>query len=195
MNSRTDLQQQPGRAADMIRAAFDRYEAQQPRPDARPQDRAFLAWYRGGLLDISQQVQTIRLDRPADLDALFRRVYIPLSVRMGVTPTIADFALLLGVDPDQLARLKDNPSTINIYNGWLNILKQWVISTLSTEVGSNVNLIFIAKSTFGMSDAPGVVADHRRTITKADRETIIAELNGGNVENSANVENFNEQDR
>lgn len=183
-----------GRAADLIAAAADRYAAESPPPDARPQDRTYISWYRAGLLEIGRTVSSLGISDLTTLDALFRRVYIPYAVRAGVMPTIADFGLFTGIDPDRLAAMDKRTNTVgySIYQGWLNILKQYVIGYLSTEPGSNVNLIFIAKSTFGIHDDRQPSGAESARVSQRSRSEIIAELAGTNEE-SGNVDKDSEQ--
>jgi len=179
-------------AAQIINAAAARYEIDRPRPDARPQDRAFIAWYRAGLLAIGEQVKQLHIRNLTELDLLFRQVYLPHAVKNGVQPTILDFSLFTGINADMLTNMasKKNSQAAAIYNSWLSIIKEFVIGVLSTEPGSNINLIFIAKSIYGIKEDKNINTDNQKSTVKKSREQIISELGGENVENSENVENL-----
>ena len=191
ITSSTNNEQTAARAVELIRAVIARYEQENPRPDARPQDRAFLAWFRGGLLAIGEQLKDLQINNLEQLDQLFRRVYIPYTIRAGIIPSIVDFCLMTNINPDSIAKLSNTNSIANtIYNNWLSVIRQFVIGELSNSIGSNINLIFIAKSVYGLSDSPKHDNSTPRQIIKQDRQAIIAELTGENVENSENVENL-----
>lgn len=174
------------RAAEMIAAVIRRYETEQPRPDAPPTDRAFLAWYRSLLQQIGQQVgpeiQTVQA-----LDALFRRVYIPMSLRFGVIPKIIDFCLFSGIDINTIYRGIDNNSPYaDMVSQWSTLCREYLLQTMLDSNNSNVNHIFIAKAVYGLSDQPRPITDGPKKAIKQDRDSIIAELTG-------NVENLNGQ--
>lgn len=181
------------RIGDAITAAARRYEAQQPRPDAQPGDRVFLAWYRGLLIQIGQQIGQ-QIGDVQTLDALFRQVYIPMSLQYGIVPKIIDFCLLTGIDYNTLTTGINNSAYNNILNNWNNLCKEYLLQGMIDNNSSSINHIFIAKAVYGLTDQPRQQAQQPGRITKTDRETIIAELQGQNVENPGNVENFNEQD-
>ena len=167
----------------IIETATNRYIAENPRPDISPKDRAFIAWYRASLLEIGNQVKDIGIRSLEDLDLIFRQVYLPYAIKNGIQPTIIDFSLFTGINADLLSSLGSKPNTnaFNIYNSWLSIIKEFVIGNLSTEIGSNINLIFIAKSVYGLTDSPKNEPIMPKQTTKKDRQSIIAELSG-NVE-------------
>jgi len=180
-------------AADLIKAVCNRYEIENPKPDARPLDRACVAWYRGLLLSIGNQCKELDLKNVNDLDALFRRVYVPLSIRYGITPKINDFCLMIGTDYpviDRLFNSTNNQSYKNIYNSWLLICRESLISDMVDNYTSNINHIFIAKSIYGLTDKPNTDGSTAKTVIKQDRQSIIAELTAGIVENPGNVENL-----
>ena len=188
------------RATSLIDSAIRRYENENPRPDSRPQDRVFLAWYRNGLIYISETIKELSISDIDTLDSLFRNVYIPFSLKNGVTPKIIDFCMLTGIDYTNIYTVINSNTNTNsnyfkhILNNWLILCKEFLISNLSDESNSNINNIFVLKSVYGLTDQPKQDNSTTRNTIKTDRQAIIAELNGENVENPGDVENFNEQD-
>lgn len=179
-------------AANIINAALRRYELDTPRPDARPQDRVYIAWYRAGLLYLGEHIKALNITKISELDMLFRQVYVPHAIRAGVMPNIGDFSLFAGINADMLITMGNKPGTeaYNIYQSWIELLRQFVISNLSIEPGSNINLIFIAKACYGIHEEKNTDINTQKSTVKKSREQIISELGGENVENSENVENL-----
>lgn len=158
-----------------IKASIERYESENPKPDCKLQDRAFIAWYRGLLLEIGKQAGQMKIKDLTELDYLFREIYLPLTLKNGVLPKIIDFCSMLHLNPDTLSNIKPGTQGYDIYCSWLNICKQYVLANLSDEPGSNVNLIFVAKSTFGITDSPNA-NENKSRITAKSREEVLKEL-------------------
>ena len=157
------------KATSLINAAVTRYETETPKPDCKPLDRANVSWYRGLLIFIGNMCKDLDIRNVQDLDSLFKRVYVPLSLRYGITPKINDFCLLIGTDYyviDKLLNNSNNPIYKDIYNGWLVICRESLLSDKEMQPDSTP-----------------------KTAVKRDRNSIIAELGGEIVENPGNVEN------
>lgn len=166
------------RASALISAAAERYEQEQPRPEARPQDRAFIAWFRGSLAQIGSAAQALQISTLAELDALFTQVYLPYTLRSGIPPKLIDFTTFAGLAPGALDINKANKNTA-LYSyivSWENVCKEYLIAQLVDESGSNINSIFILKSKYGMREdtAPQQTADDQRT--RRSRAEILTEL-------------------
>ena len=158
-----------------LTGGIERYKTEYPQPDSKPQERSYIAWYRGLLLNIGQSLAETKLDSMEILDGLFNEIYIPLSLKYGIIPKVIDFCLMCHINPDSLSNIKPNTVGYDIYQKWLNICKQYVIANLTDEIGSNINLIFIAKAVYGMSDSPDRTASKPK-ITARTREQVLMEL-------------------
>ena len=181
MTDRKETALQIARAGDMITAIIDKYETSQPRPDCATRDRAFIAWYRGMLLEIGSQVKKLSVMDPLALDSLFKNVYIPLSIRNGITPKINDFCLMIGTDYSVIDRLfnnSNNPVNNPIYNSWLVICRESLLSDMLDSNNSNINHIFISKAVYGLSDQPKQAAPGLQARIEKSRAEIIAEISG-----------------
>lgn len=163
---------------DIISSTWRRFEASNPVPDSSPQSRVFIAWYRYALMTVGTALNGKIQANMDVLDGLFRRVYLPLSIRYGIVPSIADFSLFIGMDADTISSMANKPNTpaYTIYSGWMNIIKEFIIGNLSTESGSNINLIFVAKSIYGIHEEKNSDQTTISSRSKRSRDDIIAEL-------------------
>ena len=180
------------KATSLIRSAVTRYETETPKPDCRSLDRAAVSWYRGLLMFIGDMCKDLDIRNVQDLDSLFKKVYVPLSLRYGITPKINDFCLMLGTDYSVIDRLlnnSNNPLYKDIYSNWLIICRESLIADMIDSYSSNINHIFISKAVYGLTDKETQAETTPKTAVKRDRDSIIAELSGGIVENPGNVEN------
>ena len=182
-----NTKKEPTRSTELIKSTEEKYLTISPRPDARPQDRAYLAWYRGLIAEIGAQVKRLGISDLNALDSLFRGVYIPFTLRYGVTPKLIDFCAFVGVEYSSLINTINNSNNHlykSIIESWLLLCKEYLISNLIDESGSNVNNIFVLKAVYGLTDNPQTKTDNAPTRILKDRSQIIAELTAGDVENS-----------
>lgn len=180
MNNELKRRENDLNIAKTLSSAIERAIAEYPAPDTRPQDRVYIAWYRNMLHNIGTQIGDIKIRDIGVLDNIFRTIYVPLSLKLGIIPKIIDFCNMLNLNPDTIYSMCNNPNTpaYTIYSGWINICKQYVLANLTDEAGSNVNLIFVAKSTFGINDSPSANNTQNKRIMSRSRAEILAELGG-----------------
>jgi len=168
----------PETAGILINGIVNRYEIENPKPDSKPTDRVYLAWYRSLLLYIGEQVKGNITDMDT-LNAIFKNIYIPLSLKYGITPKVLDFSYLVGIDITVIYRYfnnPDNPKAFEIWQQWQQIARESIITELIDTPGSNVNSIFVLKAVFSLNDNPVQDNSPARIKAKRTREEIIAEL-------------------
>lgn len=167
----------------MIAAVALQYAQRVPPPEARPSDRAFLAWYRSQLYEIGRACAALHISTAADLDGLFMNAYLPHTLRAGVVPKIIDFATFAGIPPAYLDINNANKNTA-IYSyiiKWDTICRDYLIAQLMDEPGSNVNSIFILKSKYGIREDTGPQQQQPSRRPAKTRAEIIKELSSEGV--------------
>lgn len=106
-----------------------------------------------------------RIPKPSNddielLDDIFQ-IYVKLCAKYGRLPTLEMFGMMIKLNPNTLSawrnkeyrgKLSDTYSLT--VQKWKDICKSFTVDRLHNQNQTNVNLIFIAKSVYGMSDQP-----------------------------------------
>lgn len=114
-----------------------------------------------------------RIERPSNseielLDSLFE-AYTRVCARYGRLPTLECFSWLVKIDRTTFTdwsnkEYRSSTSHSNTVKKWLNICRGFTVDELSNSKFANPNLIFIAKSAYGMretSPIPAIETEHK----------------------------------
>lgn len=114
-----------------------------------------------------------RIEKPDNseielLDGLFG-AYIKVCARFGRLPTLECFSWLVKIDRNtftdwQKKEYRSSTAHSSTVKKWLNICRGFTVDELSNSKFANPNLIFIAKSAYGMretSPIPAIETEHK----------------------------------
>lgn len=92
------------------------------------------------------------------LDNIFN-AYVNLCIKYNYLPTLEIFSFLVGINRATFTDWSNGDYRANSKHGntvkkWFNICRSFAVNRLSNSPGTNANLIFIAKSAYGMVEAP-----------------------------------------
>ena len=92
------------------------------------------------------------------LDNIFN-AYVNLCIKYNYLPTLEIFSFLVGINRATFTDWSNgdyraNSKHGNTFKKWFNICRSFAVNRLSNSPGTNANLIFIAKSAYGMVEAP-----------------------------------------
>ena len=126
-----------------------------------------------------------RMEKPEhDIDLLDRifGVFVRVCCKYGILPTLELFGLLVSINNNTFSDWmrgdyrKVTPAFGITAKKWKDVCKGLVINKLSNTPGGNVNLIFIAKSVYGMAEtAPVQIENHEQIVLSASALPILGD--------------------
>lgn len=109
-----------------------------------------------------------RIKKPSNdnielLDDIFN-IYIRLCTKYRVLPTLEVFSFLVGINRSTFSDWSRGDYRIGSAHGttvkkWFDICKSFTVNKLHNTRGTDANLIFIAKSAYGMAEAAPMPAE------------------------------------
>ena len=110
------------------------------------------------ILYIKDHIKKPGYDDIALLDSIFD-TFVNLCVKYNYLPTIEIFSFLVSINNTTLSEWANGVTRANSSHGetvkkWKDICRSFTVNRLSNSPGTNANLIFIAKSAYGMVEAP-----------------------------------------
>ena len=110
------------------------------------------------ILYIKDHIKKPSNDDISLLDNIFN-AYVNLCVKYNYLPTLEIFSFLVSINNGTFSDWADGQYRASSGHGetvkkWKSICKAFTVNRLSNSPGTNANLIFIAKSAYGMVEAP-----------------------------------------
>lgn len=110
------------------------------------------------ILYIKDHIKKPSNDDISLLDNIFN-AYVNLCIKYNYLPTLEIFSFLVSINNGTFSDWADGQYRTSSGHGetvkkWKNICRAFTVNRLSNSPGTNANLIFIAKSAYGMVEAP-----------------------------------------
>ena len=114
------------------------------------------------------------------LDSIFD-IYVRLCAKYRILPTLEMFSFLIKThrsvftDWKNGAHRASTTSYSDTVKRWFDICKAFVVDRLSNQYGTNANLIFVAKSAYGMRESapvPAIETTEKRVLTAGELPTV-----------------------
>lgn len=122
-----------------------------------------------------------RIPKPSNdnielLDELFD-VYVRICTRYNVLPTLEVFSFLVGIERRTFTdwsnqKTRANTSHSDTVKKWFDICKNCTVNRLNNQVGTNANLIFVAKAAYGMAETAPVQVGQQAGIPQQTAQEI-----------------------
>jgi len=126
------------------------------------------------------------------LDHLFD-VFLELSIKCYVLPTLQNFALMLSINPNTFSAWKNReyrnatPEYSLAVKKWFDICKSRTENNLLQSEGGNINRIFASKVVYGMIEPAPAPVEYTRRLEPLTSSQVVARL-GGETEDGDVIE-------